>query len=136
MRALALEDISDVNIDLFLVDSGVTKTELVKNLRRLDPSFSILPYKVVEAGLNLDPNGNIWCQRSKEKFQTICDLADYIVADICGTIGDKIIVNLTCCSNDQEQDLANLLFLDNFAIKAKQSRKIEQGDAKHDVLPG
>jgi len=136
LRALVVEDISDVSIELFLVDSGVTKTALLKDIRKLDPSFSILPYKVVEAGLNLDPNGSQWSQRSTEKFQTICGQADYIVADICGTIGDKIIVNLTCSSNVREQDIANLLCLDNLAIKSKQSRKKEQAGTKHDVLPG
>ena len=102
MRALVLEDISDTSLELFLVDSGEIKTELVKDLRKLDPSFSILPYKVVEAGLNLEPNGSQWSPRSTERFQSICDQADYIVADICGNISDKIIVNLAYFSNDEE----------------------------------
>ena len=134
MRALVLEDVSDTSVKLFLVDSGEIKTELVKDLRKLDPSFSILHYKVVEAGLNLNPNGSQWCPRSKARLQTICEEADYIVADICGNNGDKIIVNLAYIANDQEQDIASLLCLDNFATKPKLNKK--QTDTKHDVLPG
>ena len=136
LRALVLEDVSDTSLDLFLVDSGEIKTELVKDLRKLDPSFSILPYKVVEAGLNLEPNGSQWSPRSTERFRSICDQADYIVADICGNISDKIIVNLAYFSNDEEQDIANLLCLDNFAIKPKVSLNKEKTNSKHDVLPG
>ena len=103
-----LED--DDSIEVFFVDKGVRKSELLKNLRVLDSRFTSLPYLVYEAELyGLVPVGSTWKPRSGHLLESFLTYGEYTMAKIRGYSGDKLQVELTSVEEHGTVDISSLL---------------------------
>ena len=119
-RAFVTMDLSDVNVEVYFVDRGVRKTELLKNLRSLDPRFTSLPHQVYEAGLDgLEPVGSSWNYKSGLLLESLLTYGEYITAKINGTFGDKLRVELTSVAENGIADISEVLCEANAAFKVQ-----------------
>ena len=119
-RAFVTMDLSDVSVEVFFVDRGVRKTELLKNLRILDPRFTSLPHQVYEAGLDgLEPVGSTWNYKSGLLLESLLTYGEYTTAKINGSFGDKLRVELTSVAENGIADISEVLCEANAAFKVQ-----------------
>ena len=119
-RAIVTMDLSDVSVEVFFVDRGDRKTELLKNLRILDPRFTSLPHQVCEAGLDrLEPVGSTWNKKSGLLLESLLTYGEYITAKVNGTFGDKLRVELTSVAENGIADISEVLCEANAAFKVQ-----------------
>ena len=119
-RAFVTMDLSDVSVEVFFVDRGVRKTELLKNLRILDPRFTSLPHQVYEAGLDgLEPVGSTWNYKSGLLLESLLTYGEYTIAKINGSFGDKLRVELASVAENGIADISEVLCEDNEAFKVQ-----------------
>ena len=119
-RAIVTMDLSDVSVEVFFVDRGDRKTELLKNLRILDPRFTSLPHQVYEAGLDrLEPVGSTWNKKSGLLLESLLTYGEYTTARIMGSSGDKLRVELTSVAENGIADISAVLCEANTAYKVK-----------------
>ena len=118
MVTMDLED--DDSVEVFFVDKGVRKVELLKNLRILDSRFTSLPYLVYEAELyGLVPVGSTWKPRSGHLLESFLTYGEYTMAKIRGYSGDKLQVELTSVEEHGTADISSLLCEANQAYKVQ-----------------
>ena len=119
-RAFVTMDLSDVNVEVFFVDRGYRKTELLKNLRILDPRFTSLPHQVYEACLDgLEPTGSTWTKNSALLMESLLTFGDYNTAKIMGSSGDKLRVELALVAENEVADISSVLCEANVAYKVE-----------------
>ena len=119
-RAYVTMELSDVSVEVFFVDKGDRKTELLKNLRLLDPRFTSLPHQVYEACLDgLEPTGSTWTKKSGLLMESLLTYGDYNTAKIMGSSGDKLRVELASVVEDTTADISSVLCEFNVALKVE-----------------
>ena len=122
-RAMVIMDLSDVSVEVYFVDRGVRKTELLKNLRLLDPRFTSLPHQVYEAGLDgLEAVGSTWNKKSGLLLESLLTYGEYTTAKIMGSAGDKLWVELSSVAENGIADISSVLCEAGAASKAETER--------------
>ena len=137
-RAHIMEDVDDeATNEVYLVDEGFTIAVEVKKMRRLDESFSILPFQVVECCLDqLEPLNGSWSQEAGDKMFEMCQSCDYITAEVKGTIGDKLAITLTACGRNNQLEIGSALCKENLAVKEKVSEELKPSKSSAAHVPG
>ena len=119
-RAFVTMDLSDVSVEVFFVDRGYRKTELLKNLRILDPRFTSLPHQVYEACLDgIESVGSTWTKKSALLMESLLTYGDYNTAKIMGSSGDKLRVELASVAENGVADISGVLCEANVAYKVE-----------------
>ena len=137
-RAQIIEDVDDeATNEVYLVDEGVTASIEVKKMRKLDESFSILPFQVVECCLDqLEPPNGCWTKEAKQKMLELSNSCDYVTAAVKGTIGEKLAINLNACFEKYQIDIGSALCKENMAVKEKSTSKPKSSKSSIAHVPG
>ena len=137
-RGQVMEDVDEeATNEVYLVDEGFAASIEVKKMRKLDESFSILPFQVVECCLDqLEPPSGTWSKRAKERMLELCTSCDYVTAAVKGTIGEKLAISINACFENNQIDIGAALCKEELAVKEKSSVKPKSSKNSIAHVPG
>ena len=107
-RAIITEDTGEDGelCEVFLVDVGRVETSSLRDVRRLDQSFTLLPYQAHEADLSqLEPLGGVWGPEVEDVMANIISCGDFLTGKIVKILpNEKLNMEISVVWRDGEEE--------------------------------
>ena len=101
-RAMVRDMVDDQSVEVFFVDLGRVQTVPLTGVRKLDPSFTFLPYQAVEAALHsVQPRSSGWSRAATKLFKRFVQENVLLQANVRGYVHEKpqIFIDLSGSGN-------------------------------------